>query len=334
MKSQKAKLAVAVILVGILISASVFLRPHHDFNDSKPGPIAQISIPDGATGTQIAHILADAGVIKEAQKFISEVLKNPKAAGISPGVHNISTHISSKFAIEQLLDQKKLQNVLKVIEGETLSDVIAKLKKNEHISKGSFSAAEVKPLYLNSSKSLEGSIFPAQYSFAPATSVKDALTAMVSRARANAQSIGLAAGYLKYSPFQVLTIASMVQIEGDPASFEKVARVIYNRLSIGMPLQLNSTVQYATNHRGRIALSINATKTPSLYNTYLHQGLPPTPISNPGAAAITATLHPADGDWLYFITVKPGDTRFTRDFAVFQDWTTQFNKNLAAGVFK
>ena len=334
MKSQKSKLAVAVLLVGILFSASVVLRPRHDFNDSKPGPIAQISIPDGATGTQIANILADAGVIKESQKFISEVLKNPKAGGISPGVHNISTHISSKLAIEQLLDQKKIKNVLKVIEGETLSDVIAKLSKNDHISKASFSLSEVKPLYQNATKSLEGSIFPAQYSFAPNTSVKDALTSMVLRARANAQSIGLAGGYLKYSPFQVLTIASMVQIEGDPASFAKVARVIYNRLNIGMPLQLNSTVQYATNHRGRIALSRNATKTPSLFNTYLHQGLPPTPISNPGAAAIVATLHPADGNWLYFITVKPGDTRFTRDFAVFQGWTTEFNNNLAAGAFK
>jgi UPF0755 protein len=334
MKSQKSKLAVAVLLVGILFSASVVLRPRHDFNDSKPGPIAQISIPDGATGTQIANILADAGVIKESQKFISEVLKNPKAGGISPGVHNISTHISSKLAIEQLLDQKKIKNVLKVIEGETLSDVIAKLSKNDHISKASFSLSEVKPLYQNATKSLEGSIFPAQYSFASNTSVKDALTSMVLRARANAQSIGLAGGYLKYSPFQVLTIASMVQIEGDPASFAKVVRVIYNRLNIGMPLQLNSTVQYATNHRGRIALSRNATKTPSLFNTYLHQGLPPTPISNPGAAAIVATLHPADGNWLYFITVKPHDTRFTNDFALFQTWNTLYNNNVASGAFK
>jgi UPF0755 protein len=332
-KKEK-QIAAAVIALVALLSLLVLLQPHHDFSDAKPGPVIEVSIPDGATGTQIAYILVASGVIKQAPQFIREVLNDPKAGGISPGVHRIQTHISSKLAISQLLDQKQIINVLKIIEGETLSDVLAKLSKNDHISKGKFSLTGVKPLYSNLKNSLEGSIFPAQYSFAPATSASDAVTAMVSRARTNAQSIGLAAGYLKYSPFQVLTIASMVQIEGDPASYAKVARVIYNRLNIGMPLQLNSTVQYATNHRGRIALSRNATKTPSLYNTYLHQGLPPTPISNPGEAAIVASLHPTDGDWLYFITVKPGDTRFTKDFAVFQNWTTEFNNNLAAGVFK
>jgi UPF0755 protein len=334
MKSRKGKITAAILALVVVILASALLRPNHDFTDAKPGPTIEVNIPDGATGTQIAQILAAGGVIKQAPRFISEVLKNSKAGGISPGVHRIQTHISSKLAIVQLLDQKRIVNVLKVIEGETLSDVIAKLKRNDHISKANLSVTGVKPLFQNPLNSLEGSIFPAQYSFPPATSIRDAITSMVSRARTNAQAIGLASGYLKYSPFQVLTIASMVQIEGDPNSFAKVARVIYNRLNIGMPVQLNSTVQYATNHRGRIALSRNATKTPSLYNTYLHQGLPPTPISNPGEAAMTATLHPASGDWLYFITVKPGDTRFTRDFAVFQNWTTEFNNNLAAGVFK
>jgi UPF0755 protein len=101
-----------------------------------------------------------------------------------------------------------------------------------------------------------------------------------------------------------------------------------------MPLQLNSTVQYANNSRGRIALSRKATTIASPYNTYLHTGLPPTPISNPGAAALTAALHPVAGDWLYFITVKPHDTRFTKSFTEFQSWVTLYNNNLANGAFK
>jgi UPF0755 protein len=101
-----------------------------------------------------------------------------------------------------------------------------------------------------------------------------------------------------------------------------------------MPLQLNSTVQFAANLRGQIALSTASTKMDSPYNTYRDVGLPPTPISNPGLAAIDAALHPADGNWIYFITVKPGDTRFTNSFSEFGGWEVLFHKNLAAGAFK
>jgi UPF0755 protein len=157
---------------------------------------------------------------------------------------------------------------------------------------------------------------------------------MVAKANAEYEKTGLFAGYEKYKPLDLLTIASMVQIEGDPATFSRVARVIYNRLKIGMPLQLNATLQYATNSRGKIMLSNKATKLNSPYNTYKYLGLPPTPISNPSLDAIAATLKPASGDWLYFITVAPRDTRFTKDFAEFSNWNTEFNNNVAAGKFK
>jgi UPF0755 protein len=101
-----------------------------------------------------------------------------------------------------------------------------------------------------------------------------------------------------------------------------------------MALQLNATVQYVTKSQGQILLSNKATKINSPYNTYRFAGLPPTPIANPSKDAIEATLNPATGDWLYFITVAPKDTRFTRDFDEFFKWNTEFNKNVAAGKFK
>ena len=157
---------------------------------------------------------------------------------------------------------------------------------------------------------------------------------MVAKANTEFKKIGLFAGYGTYKPSELLNIASMVQVEGDPSNFSKVARVIYNRLEISMPLQLNATVQYATNSRGKISLSNSATKLNSPFNTYKYVGLPPTPISNPSLDAIEATLNPAEGDWLYFITVAPRDTRFTKDFAEFSKWNTEFNNNVAAGKFK
>lgn len=186
----------------------------------------------------------------------------------------------------------------------------------------------------NSLNSLEGQLFPARYSFAPGTTYGTALSTMVNRFQEEVTTTGLNKGFQKYSPYQALIIASMVQIEGDPTDFGKVARTIYNRLKIGMPLQLNSTVQYAANLRGRIALSTAATQIRSPYNTYRNVGLPPTPISNPSTLAIKATLSPDQGDWLYFITVKPGDTRFTSQYSEFQQWEVLYTRNLRAGAFK
>jgi UPF0755 protein len=138
----------------------------------------------------------------------------------------------------------------------------------------------------------------------------------------------------KYSPAQLLTIASLIQAEGGAGDFYKVSRVIRNRLEISMPLQLDATVHYVKKLRGEIFLSTNSTLIKSPYNTYRNYGLPPTPIGNPGSEAIAAALKPAAGDWLYFITVAPGDTRFTRSHDEFLTWKALFVKNRKAGAFK
>jgi UPF0755 protein len=177
-------------------------------------------------------------------------------------------------------------------------------------------------------------LFPASYSFGEKTRASEAIQQMLDLFSNKSKKLNLSNGYGQYSGYQVLTIASMVQIEGDESDFAKVASVIYNRLRIGMPLQLNSTVQYAAGLRGRINISTAATKIASPYNTYRYQGLPPTPISNPGERAIFAALHPVESKWLYFITVKPHDTRFTADYKQFQEWETLYNRNRVAGAFK
>ena len=328
------KIFLITFLGMIVIVGFLSLQPRNDFPSNKPGVEIEFLIQDGELGSSIATNLESKGIIKSAEKFVEEFTKDPKAQGISAGSHSIETNIPVKTAIAQLLDPKRLNNLLVVKEGSTLSDVLGLLRSNEHISKTDTSYASVKSLFPKSTKSLEGSLFPAHYSFEENISIGGALDLMVAKANTEYGKTGLFAGYKKYKPFDLLTIASMVQIEGDPASFAKVARVIYNRLEIGMPLQLNSTVQYAANLRGKITLSNRATKLNSPYNTYKYLGLPPTPISNPSLKAIEATLKPVSGDWLYFITVAPRDTRFTKDFAEFSNWNTEFNNNVAAGKFK
>ena len=156
---------------------------------------------------------------------------------------------------------------------------------------------------------------------------------MIQRFYISAKQSGIENGYRGFSPFELLIIASMIQSEGDIVDFPKIARVIYNRLEIGMPLQINATIDYATNTRGKIRLPYKRLDTNSKYNTYKYRGLPPGPISNPGEQAMSAAVNPANGDWLYYVTVKPGDTRFTRSFDEFNVWANEFRKNEDAGLF-
>jgi len=117
----------------------------------------------------------------------------------------------------------------------------------------------------------------------------------------------------------VIIMASLVQAEGGRLSdYPKIARVIYNRLAQRIPLQLDSTVLYGLNTYGILA-NDQQLKSPSPYNTYKYKGLTPGPIDNPGNAAIQAVLHPAAGNWIYFVTVNPktGETRFTSSQAQF-----------------
>ena len=321
-------------LCALLLFGFLRLQPNNDFSPNNPGSEIVFLIQDGELGSSIAQNLENQGVVKSAAKFIEEFNRDPKASGISPGSHSIQTQIPARTAIEQLLDPKRMKSALVVREGSTFASVLSLLKTNENIARMKTGYGAVKPVYANPRNSLEGSLFPARYSFEANTSVERALKTMVAKAKSEYTRLGVDAGFDKYKPFEVLTIASMVQIEGDPSNFSKVARVIYNRLRIGMALQLNATVQYATNSQGQIMLSNKATKINSPYNTYRFAGLPPTPIANPSNDAIVATLNPANGDWLYFITVAPKDTRFTKDFTEFSEWNTEFNKNVAAGKFK
>jgi UPF0755 protein len=132
----------------------------------------------------------------------------------------------------------------------------------------------------------------------------------------------------------LLTIASLVETEGTPDIFGKVSRVIFNRLQKGMPLQFDSTVHYALNRRGEIRVSLADIKVKSKYNTFTNAGLPPGPIGSPTRDAIDATLSPLEGDWLYFVTVKPGDTRFTSSYDQFLEWKAEYKKNFKQGLFE
>ena len=291
-----------------------------------------IEVAAGATGSQIAKTLYEAGVVKSSQAFFRVAVSDPRSQQIAPGLHRLNVKISAQQALEQLLDSERIPNLVKVFEGERKSEIV------ESLQKYGFTSTEIRNAFAvlklpNGFKDSEGLLFPAQYSFVDGISAADALQQMIDRFQKDSVGIQLLRGSKSYSSLELLTIASIIQAEGDASNFDKVSRVIYNRLKIGMPLQMDSTVHFIMNVRGNIFLSSNSTKLKSAYNTYRNYGLPPGPIGSPGTQAMRAALNPTMGDWLYFITVAPGDTRFTSDFDQFNSWKVLYTKNRKAGAF-
>ena len=326
---------IGTAIVAVAVAIFLFIPRSSDFPPGHAGPTVEVVVSNGSGGLAIGAALQRAGVIKNKDNFFQLALKDTRAKSISPGIHRVDSHIPVLTALVEMIDPKRLIGVANIGEGTTYSDVQKILENTNSIVKSDQSSlSKIKPAIANPANSLEGQIYPARYSFEPGTSESKAVADMVDKFAKSSEFHSLQSGYLGFTAYKVLTIASLVQIEGDPQDFAKVSQVIYNRLKIGMPLQLNSTVQYAAKLRGQISLSIASTKIDSPYNTYKNVGLPPTPISNPSGAAIIATLNPQPGPWLYFITVKPGDTRFTASYSEFQQWELLFHKNLAAGAFK
>lgn len=303
-----------------------------DYRATSNASKVDVIVENGDTGLQIAEKLEAAGVVKTAKAFYRAALSQKRAEGIAPGVHQIDLKISSNAAIEQMLDRKRNRGLIGFVEGLRAYEVIQKLEATE-LLQGDFSGS-VFPNPIYGSKNLEGFLFPAQYAFVPGTSVDEAVKEMIKRFEISAAQSDLVKGYEKYSPYEVLIVASIAQAEGDPEDFSKIAQVVYNRLRIGMPLQINATIDYATKARGEIRMSYKQLQLNSKYNTYLYRGLTPTPIGNPGEEAMRAAMNPAKGDWLYFITVKPGDTRFTKSFPEFNLWVKEFRTNEDAGLFE
>ena len=328
---------VAVLLIAI---GAIFLMrlgpspaPDYPINTSlSESEEVIVDIPEGSSGSAIARLLFDNEIIKSSEAFFRVAVGDKRSEKIAPGNHRLTKTISAQQALDQLLDPDRIPNLIRIYEGNWKSE-IAKSLVRYGFSANEVSRALVTAKLPNGFREIEGLLFPAQYSFAKGTTALEAVQAMVDRFTQEPAVKELLLGTQSFKPSQLLIIASIIQAEGEQKDFAKVSRVIYNRLKIGMPLQMDSTVHFVKKLRGDIFLSSQSTLINSPYNTYKKYGLPPGPICSPGADAITAALKPAVGDWLYFITVAPGDTRFTQSIDEFNSWKAIYVKNRKAGVF-
>lgn len=324
-------LAVLAALAGIATVGMLGVRAFTRFTASAadyPGPgtgSVIVQVRTGDTATDIAATLVDQGVIKSADAFRVAAQADSRSLGIQPGYYQLRRQMRASDALALLLDPaSRVSSKVAIPEGTPLPVLLALIAQHARIPLAQLQAAAKRPATLGLPAAcrgqLEGCLFPATYLFPPGISAAAALKQLVARFDQAAQEVRLGAGAaaLRLSPYQVLTVASILEKEARlPGDFPKVARVIYNRLARNMPLQLDSTVNYAMRVR-KGNLSLQDLKLNSPYNTYLHPGLPPTPISSPGTVALQAALHPSAGPWLYFVTMdSSGRTAFAATYAEF-----------------
>jgi UPF0755 protein len=307
-----------VVIRGRAYLEDVFAPPP-DYHGNGHGSVL-VEVHDGDTSTQIADSLYKAHVVASEEAVIDVARDEPRATLIQVGFYDMAKKMSADAALQRMLDPDSIvTNAVTIPEGYTVQQTLAQAADDSDLGLGAMkrAAADEDSLGLPSyaEGNPEGYLFPATYSLPPNGTPRMLLRMMVDRFDESAQRLDLEKGAaaLDMSPQEIVTVASIVQSEARNASdFPKVARVIYNRLDRDMPLQMDSTVHYAVGKSGQVTTTDEDRASSSPYNTYRFPGLPPGPIASPGDAALKAALHPADGDWIYFVTVNPdtGETKF------------------------
>jgi UPF0755 protein len=292
-----------------------------------------VQVHSGDTLTNVGQTLVAKGVVRSLGAWTDAASSNPT---VDPGYYRLHLHMQASLALKLLLDPaSQLHNAVTIPEGQRLRDIVPKVAAALGVPVSKVEAATKNPAALGvpawgAGHPLEGFLFPATYDFAPHTTPVQALSMMVERFNQEADALGLVQGARKLgrTPYEILTLASIIEREGRLTSdFPKIAEVFYNRLRIGMSLGSDATLFYVLpDNNGPLRQSQLHLNSP--YNTRTHTGLPPTPIASPGALALKAALHPAHGPYLYFVTIdKAGHAGFATTDAEFQRLVAQSRAN-------
>lgn len=344
-KNGVAGLIVAVVLVGGVVGVGYVAFQYvqgsfgsaPDYSGQGSGEV-QVEIPADSSLSQIGNILKKKGVVKSHDAFVEASGKNDEAGKIHAGSYILRKEMSAAAAIEMMLDPAS-QGGLIVPEGLRASRIYELIDEKTASPKGTTERVAQDgdfdlPSWAEEGEDpLEGFLFPSKYGVTENTKPEAVLREMVKRAKAEFKKVDLegSAKKVNHTPYEVLTIASLIQAEAQSDDeFGKVSRVVYNRLKPGNTatngrLDFDSTINYALG-RSTLDVSVGDTKLEHPYNTYRNAGLPPGPIDNPGHQAIEAALKPTKGEWLYFVTVRPGDTRFSETFEEHSRHVREFNE--------
>ncbi|MCJ7859629.1 endolytic transglycosylase MltG [Corynebacterium kalidii] len=314
-----------------------------DEGDTVSGLVPQL-LEDDVVGSRSAMITA-----------ADEAEQRGETRGLEAGYYALQQKMSADAAMQALTDDERRLGVIDIPTGVTLEDVavvggetrsgiftaIAENSCREGLTDGLEDCVSVDDLREtiattpaaelgvpewavdsveargDDPRRIEGLIAPGVHLFDPTAGPKEILTSLVQDSAEIYEGTGLleTAQTVGLSPYQMITAASLIEREAPEGDFDKVARVILNRLAEDQKLEFDSTVNYDVAAQ-EVATTDDDRARTTPWNTYAKKGLPDTPIASPGITALQAVEHPAEGDWLYFVTVDmDGRTVFNRSFA-------------------
>jgi len=289
-----------------------------------------VTIPRGASVSQIGDLLASRGVIDSSFFFGLRAKLSGSGGDLKSGTFTLREGMSYGSALDALSHEPPPPPVVKVTipEGRDRREIVplarsAGLRGDYLLASRAVRGFDLRRYGAPKGATLEGFLFPATYELKPGATAGKLVDEQLIAFRQNLAKLDLRYARSKnLTVFDVVTIASMVEREvAVPRERPLVAAVIYNRLKQGMPLGIDATLRFALDDwTSPLTVSQLASATP--YNTRNHQGLPPGPIGNPGLASLEAAAHPAHVPYLFYV-VKPGtcgqhafsstDAQFQRD---------------------
>ncbi|MFJ9040737.1 endolytic transglycosylase MltG [Streptomyces sp. NPDC102406] len=316
-----------------------------DYAGDGNGEKVTVVIPKDAGGYAIGQVLKEAGVVQSVDAFVAAQSADPKGNTIQAGAYVLQKKMSAASTVDLMLSPTSRAN-LTIPEGTRNAQVYKLIDKKLKIAEGTtakVAKSDYKSLGLPAwamnhpdvKDPLEGFLYPSSYAAAQGMKPEKVLKDMVARANDRYTELdleGKAKGLGLQNPWELLTVASLVQAEGKTHDdFSRMAEVVYNRLKptnteTNQLLQFDSTFNYL---KGQSKINIGESEINSnkdLYNTYTNKGLPPGPIDNPGDEAFAATLRPTSDGWMYFVaTDGMNKTEFAKTHAEFERLRDKFN---------
>lgn len=284
---------------------------------SQPRQSTHIIVQRGATFREIAQQLARAGVVNNATAFRIYAKVRHADTEVHAGEFSFAPHQTTVQVLEQLRSGgAQIAKWLSIPEGFTAKQIAQRLQQNGFGSAAVFERSFMHDTIVAGGQrtaNLEGYLFPSTYLIpigATPQVVERIFTGQFQRELPADASAKAAARHLTLP--QIITLASLIEREAKaPDERPLMAGVYYNRLRLGMPLEVDASIEYALAQHHSV-ITYGDLKVNSPYNTYLHQGLPPTPIANPGLPSIQAALNPHPSDFLYYVYKGNGHHAFAK----------------------
>jgi UPF0755 protein len=303
-------LGILILILGLIATPGyIWLRSIGLLKDSDARGSVRVIIPKGSGVDDIGQILEDENVIDSALGFRFAVYLEGGEEDIQAGEYNVPQGLSAKDALAELKRGPKEPKIVNVTfpEGSWLTDFAEIIGSQTHIPADEFlkivESGQVRSRFKpDNVDTMEGLLFPSTYEIGKKETAQTLAQRLADEFENQTAGLGFeAVEKTGISPYEAVIVASMIEAESRiDEERPKVARVIYNRLNEGIPLGIDATILYGLEKESG-ELTASELETDSPYNTRKVTGLPPTPIGAPGLESLEAALHPADGEWLYYV---------------------------------